>query len=148
MSALNRTLPQKLCVTTLFLCVIKSMAILPYVQTIKQYLDYLLQNPWSSQKCLVSLSMQQVQEGSHRFPPILKSERNGNSHIFQGFQFHPPENKDSWMNRRSLEGSWVCILFETSRADPELAMVMELSGRLSAHLHVMGWFNCPRLRDI
>lgn len=129
MSGLNRTLPQKLYVTTLFHCVIKSIAILPYIQTIKQYFDYLLQNPWSSQKCLVSLSMQQVQEGSHRFPPILKSKRNGNSHISQGFQFHPPENKDSWMHKRSLEGSWACILFETSRADPEPAMAVELSVR-------------------
>ena len=74
-----------------------------------------------SVKCLL---MQQVQEESHKSPHVLKSEKSG--HICQSFWFHPPEDKNSRMHR-SLEGSQVCVLFERSMAEPELATLMELS---------------------
>lgn len=75
-----------------------------------------------SVKCLL---MQQVQEESHKSPHVLKSEKSGR--ICQSFWFHPPENKNSWMHRRSLEGSQVCVLFERSMADRKIATSKELS---------------------
>lgn len=105
----------------LYFIVSSNIAILPYIQTIKQYFDYLL--PESKQPEVSGESFNAAgPEASHRFPPILKSERNGNSPISQGFQFHPPENKDSWMHRRSLEGSWSMYPVWSIQGDPEPAM--------------------------
>lgn len=44
------------------------------------------------------------------------------------------KNKDIWMHRRGLTGSQVCVLFERSLADPELAVLTEVSVKSAWYL--------------